>query len=289
MSWWLRTLVWIPVGIILCAGSFTGGSASIRSETTEAFVVSPTSDGQQTGGKMSRRARAALIRNARTDVTTAAFDTSRATLEYLRSLPRDFSVRIQQLQYVRKDVPAIEPQYQKTPSLFLKDPAAVRTEAVLDSSQNVYHLHRRVAGNDTRVPLDMKMEDYTTLRLHDAVRKNWESLTQIYQLPGETKAGLGDVFAKITQIEIPIPKNPIFSIFGPPRINITINGSVDIHAAFQNVKYDLYTASATGQSQSTPDFSQQVQVNVKGEIGDKLKLDADWNTQRTWITRTNYM
>ena len=93
---------------------------------------------------------------------------------------------------------------------------------------------------------------------------------------------MGDVFAKITKIDIPIPKNPIFSIFGPPHINITINGAVDIHAAFQNVKYDLYTASATGQSQSTPQFSQQVQINVRGEIGDKLKMDADWNTQRTF-------
>jgi cell surface protein SprA len=267
------------MGVVLCAGTFMGESTS---EAAEASIVSTTSDGPPSGGQMSRRARAALVRNARTDVTTSAFDTSRATLTYLRSLPRDSSARIQQLKYVRKDAPAIEPQYQKTPSLFLKDPAVVSSEAALDSNQNVYHLRRRVSGNDIRIPLEMKMEDYTSLRLRGAVRKNWESLTQVYQLPGETKAGLSDVFAKITQIEIPIPKNPIFSIFGPPRINITINGSVDIHAAFQNVKYDLYTASATGQSQSTPEFSQQVQVNVKGEIGDKLKLDADWNTQRTF-------
>jgi cell surface protein SprA len=270
------------MGVVLCAGNFMGERTSVRSEAAEASVVSTTSDGPPSGGQMSRRARAALMRNARTDVTTSAFDTSRAMLAYLRSMPRDSTARIKQLQHVRRDAPAIEQQYHKTPSLYLKDPAVVSSEAALDSSQNVYHLRRRVSGNDIRIPLEMKMEDYTALRLRGAVRKNWESLTQIYQLPGENKAGLGDVFAKITQIEIPIPKNPIFSIFGPPRINITINGSVDIHAAFQNVKYDLYTASATGQSQSTPDFSQQVQVNVKGEIGDKLKLDADWNTQRTF-------
>jgi cell surface protein SprA len=283
MSWWLRTLVWIPAGIILCAGTFIGENTSVRSEAGEASVVFvPPPDGQQASGKMSRRARAALIRNARTDASSVAYDTSRATLAYIRSLPRDSSARIQQLQHVRKDAPAIEPRYRKTPSLYLKDPAAISTEAVLDSDKYVYHLRRRISTNDIRVPLEMKMEEYTALRMHGAVRKNWESLTQIYQLPGENKAGLGDIFAKITQIDIPIPKNPIFSIFGPPHINIAINGAVDIHAAFQNVKYDLFTASATGQSQSTPQFSQQVQVNVRGEIGDKLKLDADWNTQRTF-------
>ena len=51
---------------------------------------------------------------------------------------------------------------------------------------------------------------------------------------------------------------------------------------FGILKSDLVTSSALGQSQSTPDFKQEIQVNVKGEIGDKLKIDADWNTQRTF-------
>ena len=271
------------MGICLCAGTFNGEHASGRFEAGEAIAnVESPPDGPPAGGKMSRRARAALVRNARTNVAATGMDTSRAVLEYLRSLPRDSSARVAQLRYTRKDAPAMETQYRKTPSLYLKDPVAVTSEAVLDSNQNVYHLRRRVSTNDVRVPLDMKMEDYTALRLRGAVRRNWESLTQFYQLPGETKAGLSDVFAKITKIDIPIPKNPIFSIFGPPHINITINGAVDIHAAFQNVQYDLFTASANGQSQSTPQFSQQVQINVRGEIGDKLKMDADWNTQRTF-------
>ena len=69
------------------------------------------------------------------------------------------------------------------------------------------------------------------------MRQNWESMTQFYQLQGETKTTLGDVFSKITKIEIPVPKNPIFSIFGPSKISMTINGAIDIHAGFH--KYQI--------------------------------------------------
>ncbi len=139
-----------------------------------------------------------------------------------------------------------------------------------------------VGTSDVRIPTDVPFDRYVAMRFQRTLRRNWEALAQSYQLEGEKKAGLGELFGKVTNIEIPIPKNPLFSIFGPNIIRININGGVDIHAAFRNTASDLYTGSALGQSRSEPDFNQQVQVNVKGEIGDKLKIDADWNTQRTF-------
>ena len=85
----------------------------------------------------------------------------------------------------------------------------------------------------------------------------------------------------MTNIEIPIPQNPLFSIFGKNYVRFQITGGIDLHAAFQNVKSDLYTTSVN-QSTSTPEFSQQLQFTLTGEVGDKLKVSADWNTQRTF-------
>jgi cell surface protein SprA len=209
-------------------------------------------------------------------------DTSRQTLEAIRALPRDSSARLAQFQYIRKDRPAEEGTYHKTHPMFLSDPLLVKHQAVLDSTKWVYRLRETLGDKETRLSTEVPMEEYSALRLKQAVRRNWESMTQFYQLQGETKTTLGDVFGKITKIEIPVPKNPIFSIFGPSKILMTINGAIDIHAGFRNTKSDLFISSALGQSQSTPDFKQEIQVNVKGEIGDKLKIDADWNTQRTF-------
>ena len=57
---------------------------------------------------------------------------------------------------------------------------------------------------------------------------------------------------------------------------------MDIKAGFRNTKTDQTTISSLDQSRNEPDFSQDVQVNVNGTIGDKLNILADWNTQRTF-------
>ncbi|RPI02409.1 MAG: cell surface protein SprA, partial [Ignavibacteriae bacterium] len=237
---------------------------------------------QYSSGKLSRRAKAAQRRRTSTASGTVSRDTSMMSLAAIRALPRDSSARIAQFLYVRKDRPAETGSYQKNYPFFLEDPPVVRHQAVLDSNKWVYRLRETVGDDDIRIPVEIPLDEFSSLKLKQAVRKNWETLTQFFQLQGETKTTLGDVFGKITKIEIPVPKNPIFSIFGPSRISMTINGGIDIHAGFRNTKSDLFTSSALGQSQSTPDFKQEIQVNVKGEIGDKLKIDADWNTQRTF-------
>jgi len=84
----------------------------------------------------------------------------------------------------------------------------------------------------------------------------------------------------LKNIQIPVPANPIFSIFGPPVINLHISGAVDITGAWRNEKTEQLIVSRLGSVRNEPDFNQQVQINVGGTIGDKLNITADWNTQR---------
>ena len=61
-----------------------------------------------------------------------------------------------------------------------------------------------------------------------------------------------------------------------------IGGAVDIHGAWRNETTEGVTASRLGNTRNEPDFKQQVQINVSGTIGDKLNINADWNTERTF-------
>jgi hypothetical protein len=255
-----------------------------KEENSQLIAASDSLLSQQPrpAGKLSRRAKAAQRRTATSSAGNVVRDTSRLTLEAIRALPRDSSARLAQLHYVRKDNAAEDGSYHKKLPLFLSDPVIVKHQATLDSTKWVYRLREMVGDKDIRLSTEVPIEEYSSLRLKQAIRQNWESIAQSYQLQGETKTTLGDVFGKITKLEIPVPKNPIFSIFGANRIAMTINGGIDVHAGFRNINYDQYTSSPLGQSQSTPDFKQEIQVTVKGEIGDKLKIDADWNTQRTF-------
>ncbi|MBI3587132.1 MAG: cell surface protein SprA [Ignavibacteriales bacterium] len=246
-------------------------------------VIAP-GDGQDTtktkitGGE-SRRARALLRRRSSIDTTSISL-TSKKILDSLRALPRDSSARLAQFKHVRRDFPMVIPLQLKTHSLYLPEPTLIHSVETLDSTRYVYRLRRIVGSVDTKIPLEMNLEEYSTLRLKKAIRSNWEKLAQAYELAADKKKGLGELFGSVTNIEIPIPKNPLFSIFGPNIIRLQINGAVDIHAGFSNTQSDLFINNPLAQSRNEPNFNQEVQVNVKGEIGDKLKIDADWNTHR---------
>lgn len=234
-------------------------------------------------GKVSRRA---AMRAQRQGVVSPA-DTSRqdttrlvAVPDTLRFVPVDSTARIEQFLHKRVDSPtAIIDEYQYP--LYLRYPTSlIRQTDIVDSSKLQYRARLVLGQKDVRVPMDMSFEEYRAFRYREAMRENFRQLAQKYDIEALKKKGLGELFGQFTKIEIPVPKNPIFSIFGPNIIRLNFNGAVDIHGGFKNIKSDLLTDSPLGQTRNEPDFSQEVQINVQGEIGDKLKISADWNTQR---------
>jgi cell surface protein SprA len=210
-----------------------------------------------------------------------AIDTVGA-LAAIKLLPRDSSARLAVFHRVRRDLPTVPLEIRRLHPLYLDAGSLARPTHVFDGNQLRYRLEWKLAGKDARIPVEMTFDEYREYRKRLTERKNWEALAQAYRLEGEKKRGLGELFGEVTNIEIPVPKNPLFSIFGPNIIKLQINGAVDIHAAFRNTRSDSYVASPLGQVRNEPDFNQEVQVNVKGEIGDKLTINADWNTQRTF-------
>ena len=232
-------------------------------------------------GAISRRARALERKRASIDSTDISKNPEKM-LELIRALPRDSSARLEHFGHVRRDVAWVDPLSPPPSPLYLPDPQLIRSQVGMDTARLIYRTRKVLGSNDVRIPIDYSLEQYQKVRLARLVRKNWEDLAHAYELALDKKKGLGDLFGQVTNIEIPVPKNPLFSIFGPNIIRLQINGAVDIHGAFRNTTSDLFQSNPLAQSRNEPDFSQEVQVNVKGEIGDKLKIDADWNTQRTF-------
>lgn len=232
-------------------------------------------------GAQTRRARA-LLRKRQTTLGTEQPVSTQSILDSIRALPRDSSARLEQFHHVRVDHPMVTPFRSSTHPLYVPEPVLVRTQHQLDTASYQYRVRKVVGGADIKEPLTYSFDEYKEERFRQAIRQNWETMARKYELATDKKRGLGDLFGSVTNIEIPVPKNPLFSIFGPNIIRLQINGAVDIHAAFRNTSSDLFVNNPLGQSRNEPDFNQNVQVNVKGEIGDKLKIDADWNTQRTF-------
>lgn len=206
----------------------------------------------------------------------------RDSLLAVDSLAIDSTARIKHFQYKRKDYPHVSLFEKRKNPFFLRVPDALVSRTVsLDSTGKFVIIKETIDGKEWKTRLTIPIDQYIQLRIAYVNRKNWEELAYKYDVKLGKKE-LGDIFAQITNIDIPIPSNPVLSIFGPPKINLRINGAVTIDGSWRNEKTEGVTASLLGNVRNEPNFKQDVQINISGTIGDKLTIMADWNTQNTF-------
>ncbi len=211
----------------------------------------------------------------RTDTIGVAADTIKVD-----SMALDSTARLKYFHYERRDLPYVTLQKPNT-SPFIAQPTARERTVRIDSTGKFVIIEEKIAGQETKILLKVPIEDYIEAKLALHERELWEGLGYQYELKSSKKE-LGELIKNITDFEIPLPKVGVLSIFGEPKISLKIGGAVDIHGAWRNENTQGVTASRYGNTRNEPDFKQQVQITVAGTIGDKLHINADWNTERTF-------
>ncbi len=168
---------------------------------------------------------------------------------------------------------------EKTHPLLLENSSKIERQVTFNDKNQVV-IRETFNGEDIKAPLIMEFADYMkTLERKNEERVYYDLFSEKFK--GTTTDDLTRLFEKFTDITIPLPFKTE-TIFGPPTFNLRINGTIDITASFQNVKSDESTVNFLSNNQNNINFKQEVQVTAKGSIGDKLTIDADWNTQRVF-------
>lgn len=215
------------------------------------------------------------------------FDTSRIKLrdssltaieDSLRRIPVDSTSRVKYFKYIRKYVYGIQ-VIEKTHPLILDNSSLIKTELIFDSLNNVV-IRQRFEDEDIKAPLVIPLDKY----IKTLSRANEKSIFNTIfndKFKGVTIDDISRLFQKFTDITIPLPFKSE-TIFGPPTANLRINGAIDITASYQNISSEQSLLTLNSNSQNNINFKQEVQVTAKGTIGDKLTVEADWNTQRVF-------
>ncbi len=211
------------------------------------------------------------------DTSTVRSDTSRNIDTNIVKVPVDSTARIKNFKYDRKDhIHALFGEYESP--ILLYNSTQIERQITFDSLNNVI-ITEKVSGEDIRYPLKIPFDKYI------AIESKLSEENQLYRIVAdhykiETADELEQLFRNITEITIPLPFSSE-TIFGPPTINLKINGVIDITASYQRSTTDELTITQTP-TQNNINFKQDVQVTTKGSVGDKLTIDADWNSQRTF-------
>lgn len=162
------------------------------------------------------------------------------------------------------------PYEEKESPVKLDDPTNIDYTAEYDPSTGLVTLYRKIGNMQVKLPYTMSVEEYNNREMRQSMQKYWESKNT------DTEGGAGG-FGEFRV------NNEIFeSVFGTNTINIRPQGIAEIRLGVNHTKIDNPTLQEKMRKTTTFDFQQKLQMNIRGSIGEKLKLGINYNTEATF-------
>jgi cell surface protein SprA len=175
------------------------------------------------------------------------------------------------LPYPIKDRKPYEQNTSKNP-FDLGEPSNIKNRYDLDPETNSYNYTSKVGGQDYRLPASVSIQDQMK---EENKRQNKEYFRQRSQ---------ANNFVSGSGLIPPLRVGPkIFEkIFGSGIIDIRPRGTAELIFAgnFNTVRNPAFAPQqqTTGQF----DFKQKIQLNVQGSIGDRMKVNINYDTEATF-------
>lgn len=165
----------------------------------------------------------------------------------------------------------INPLLDDKPSpLHGSNPSNIETEVVYDPATNEYIFKEKVGNSEIGVPFSVSFDDYKDYNFDKAMRSYWR------QRAKSSVAETRDSF--IPKLEF---GGEIFDrIFGGNIIDFRPHGSLNLKFGVEISKAENLNLNTRNRTNVNFLFESQIQMNVVGQIGEKLKINAQFDTQQ---------
>ena len=196
--------------------------------------------------------------------------------EYYAAIPLDSGDTVD-LKYPYQDN-SVSPFDPNSGSIDLDDPENIKQEIVYDPVTGNYYMVSKIGGELNYRPINyMTFDEYKDYNLEQALSDYWKEKNAT-----ESEFNKDDPKSKDLIPSLNVNSKGFDNIFGGNTIDIRPSGSAQIKFGLKNSKTRNPALSERQQSITTFDFDQQIQVNLIGNIGDKLKLSINYNTEATF-------
>ncbi|MBW8051634.1 MAG: cell surface protein SprA [Cytophagales bacterium] len=162
----------------------------------------------------------------------------------------------------------------------LSNPSNVVLEVELDASMEYYHISEKIGTFNYRNPTIMSFEEYSAYKNKQMIRNYFKQKSS--ELGGES------VVSSRSTLIPKIYLSPVMDrIFGGSYVDIRPNGAVSLKFGGQWQRLHNPAISVKQQRTGGFDFDQSINMNVIGKIGEKLKLNVNWDTDATFEFENN--
>jgi len=173
------------------------------------------------------------------------------------------------LPYSFEDEPAFGNPAQDSMKLFLNNPNNIKYEVEYDPVLEQYIFYEKIGNMYYRLPQSMSLEEYIDFDFNQSIKDYWKIRRQLEE-EDTRKKGLGNWTIKSEAFN---------RIFGGNTINVKPQGYVEVNFGLQQTKTENPTLSERNRKVTTFDFDEKIQMNVTGQIGTKMNMRVNYNTE----------
>lgn len=157
--------------------------------------------------------------------------------------------------------------------MYLRKPSNITTVVEYDGENNEYQIYENVGNNlRHRNPEIMSFEEYQREDFNRSLRNYWKQRFKSENFEHQSNL--------VPQIHIP---GDLFeNVFGSSTIDIKPQGSAELIFKLNTQRSENPQLPVKQRRVTTFDFQEKIQMNVTGQIGDKLKLSTSYNTEASF-------
>lgn len=156
--------------------------------------------------------------------------------------------------------------------LFLNNPSNVESGFEYDPETENYNYYEKIGDKNYKYPTYMDFEEYINYDAKQSMQKYWQEKSAADDL-GQTKGFRPSLTVKGKTFD---------RLFGGNTIDIRPQGSAELSFGLNRSTRDNPALPINQRSTTTFNFDQKIQLNVVGNIGEKLKLSTSYNTEATF-------
>jgi cell surface protein SprA len=155
----------------------------------------------------------------------------------------------------------------------LPPPSNIEDEVIYDPVTGQYIVRSTVGGSfNYRPPMSMDLEEYLEYDMERSMQTYWTE-----RVEGESASSVADLVPSIK-----VKGEAFDRIFGGNTISIRPQGSAEVIFGLNTSKTENPRIPVNQRSITTFNFDQRIQLNLQGNIGEKLKINTSYNTEATF-------
>ena len=163
-------------------------------------------------------------------------------------------------------------------SVKMKLPNGISGKYLYNAQENYYEFTQPIAGYELGYPLIISPEEYWELVRKESTREYFSEKQKLYD-NSKTK---DESLLKNILPNFRLNSDVLETIFGGDQISLIPQGSIGVDMGVLWQKNDNPSLSPRNRSNLSFDFDQQIRLGMVGKIGERLSINANYDTQATF-------